>query len=126
MLISERHNQIICQLRANPNITVNELAEKLCFSEPTIRRDFTELHRRGIITKRYGGAVLNEGAADREIPFVLKKRIYAVASLCGAFVYWLLAGSPSGEELAVFGGVAVTFLLRVLATIFKWNLPKAI
>ena len=73
MLISERHNQIICQLRANPNITVKELAEKLCFSEPTIRRDFTELHRRGIITKRYGGAVLNEGAADREIPFVLRE-----------------------------------------------------
>ena len=73
MLINERHNQIISQLRANPDITVKELAEKLCFSEPTIRRDFTELHRRGIITKRYGGAVLNEGAADREIPFVLRE-----------------------------------------------------
>ena len=74
MLINERQNQIIYALRANPNITVKELSQKLCFSEPTIRRDFTELHRRGIITKRYGGAILNEGAADREIPFILREQ----------------------------------------------------
>jgi DeoR/GlpR family transcriptional regulator of sugar metabolism len=54
-------------------VTVKELAQKLNFSEPTIRRDLTELHRRGIITKRYGGAILNEGAADREIPFVIRE-----------------------------------------------------
>ena len=73
MLINERHNQIICELQKNPHITVKELAAKLCFSEPTIRRDFTELHNRGVITKCYGGAILNEGAADREIPFVLRE-----------------------------------------------------
>lgn len=73
MLINERHNQIIYELQTNPHVTVKELAKKLCFSEPTIRRDFTELHRRGIITKCYGGAILNEGAADREIPFILRE-----------------------------------------------------
>ena len=74
MLISERQNQIIYALQANPNITVKELSQMLRFSEPTIRRDFTELHRRGIITKHYGGAILNEGAADREIPFILREK----------------------------------------------------
>lgn len=78
----------------------------------------------GMITA-IGGGILRD-LLIREIPFVLKKRIYAVASLCGAFVYWLLGAGPAGEELAVFGGVAVTFLLRILATIFKWNLPKAL
>ena len=73
MLISERHTQIICELQKNPRITVKELAAKLCFSEPTIRRDLTQLHNRGILTKCYGGAILNEGAADREIPFVLRE-----------------------------------------------------
>ena len=73
MLISERHNQIIYELQSNPHVAVKELAQKLNFSEPTIRRDLTELHRRGIITKRYGGAILNEGAADREIPFVIRE-----------------------------------------------------
>lgn len=73
MLINERQNRIIIELEKDPNITVRELAEKLCFSEPTIRRDFSELHRKGIITKHYGGATLNRGAADREIPFVLRE-----------------------------------------------------
>ena len=73
MLISERHNQIIFALQQNPGISVRELSEKLHFSEPTIRRDYTELERRGILTKCYGGAILNRnaGAADREIPFIL-------------------------------------------------------
>lgn len=73
MLVNERHNQIIQELRNDPHITVKELAGKLNFSEPTIRRDLTELHRRGIITKYYGGAILNEGTTDREIPFVIRE-----------------------------------------------------
>ena len=73
MLINERHNQIISELRVNPHVTVKELASKLNFSEPTIRRDLTELQHRGIITKHYGGAILNEGAANREIPFVIRE-----------------------------------------------------
>jgi DeoR family fructose operon transcriptional repressor len=73
MLISERQNQIIRLLQQNPRITVRELAEALSFSEPTIRRDFTELHKKGVITKCYGGAILNQGKADREIPFVLRE-----------------------------------------------------
>ena len=75
MLISERHTQILTELQNNPNITVAQMAKKLHFSEPTIRRDYTELHRRGMITKHYGGATLNcnAGSPDQEIPFVLRE-----------------------------------------------------
>ena len=73
MLISQRHDQIISLIKEEPQITVREMAARLHFSEPTIRRDLTELHSKGIVTKRYGGAILNEGAADREIPFVLRE-----------------------------------------------------
>lgn len=75
MLINERHNLIVLELQKNPDITVKEMAEKLHFSEPTIRRDYTELQRRGILTKYYGGVRLNRsgGAADREIPFILRE-----------------------------------------------------
>ena len=73
MLIEERHRRILEALQENPQITVKELAEKLCFSEPTIRRDFTELHKKGLITKFYGGAILNKRAADGEIPFAMRE-----------------------------------------------------
>ncbi|MBQ8213370.1 MAG: DeoR/GlpR transcriptional regulator [Clostridia bacterium] len=73
MLISERHRRIVEELKNDPQISVRELAKKLYVSEPTVRRDFTELHEKGIITKIYGGAILNTAAAYREIPFFLRE-----------------------------------------------------
>lgn len=74
MLIEERHHRILEELKKQPDITVRKLSRILCVSEPTVRRDFTELHQKGLITKVYGGAILNRGAADREIPFLLRER----------------------------------------------------
>ena len=73
MLIGERHGRILEELKKNPNVTVAELSQILFVSEPTVRRDLTELHKKGMITKIYGGAILNQGAADREIPFLLRE-----------------------------------------------------
>ncbi len=73
MLIEERHRRIIEELSNDPDITVKRLSELLCFSEPTIRRDLTELHKKGIITKVYGGAILNKVSADGEIPFLVRE-----------------------------------------------------
>ncbi|MBQ9070038.1 MAG: DeoR/GlpR transcriptional regulator [Clostridia bacterium] len=73
MLIEERQNAILELLHKNPDITVKEISKLLFVSEPTVRRDFTELHKRKLITKVYGGAILNQGTADREIPFLLRE-----------------------------------------------------
>ena len=73
MMVSERHIRIVEELKENPEISVSELSQKLFVSEPTIRRDLTELHNKGIITKVYGGAILNTEAAYREIPFFLRE-----------------------------------------------------
>ncbi|MBO5884001.1 MAG: DeoR/GlpR transcriptional regulator [Clostridia bacterium] len=73
MMIGERHEKILEALRREPNITVAKLSTLLNVSEPTIRRDLTELHNKGIITKIYGGAIINEGYADREIPFFFRE-----------------------------------------------------
>ncbi len=81
MMISERHRRILEELRRQPDITVRELSILLSVSEPTVRRDFTELHRKGIITKIYGGAILNQGAADREIPFFLRENEQSISKV---------------------------------------------
>ena len=77
------------------------------------------------MTTAIGGGVLRD-LLLREIPFVLNKRIYAIAAICGALVYYLGWIAHLPEALCLFAGVAVTFVLRLLATIFKWNLPKAL
>ena len=72
-----------------------------------------------------GGGVLRDLMIG-EIPFVLRKRIYAVASLAGGFVYYLLSVKVRMDTMsAAFIGIAIVFGLRMFATIFKWNLPKA-
>ena len=67
----------------------------------------------------------------RDIPFVLRKRIYAVAVLIGSGVYYLIAtvifpGQPSTDVVATLSCVLVVFTIRMCATAFKWNMPKAI
>lgn len=74
MMISQRHRRILEELERKPDITVRQLATILCVSEPTIRRDFTELSDKGFLTKVYGGAILHRGAADREIPFFFRQQ----------------------------------------------------
>lgn len=78
----------------------------------------------GMITA-VGGGIMRD-VLLREIPFVLKKRIYAAAALLGALVYYQLMLFEVPDGWAAGAGVAVVFILRMLATIFRWNLPKAI
>ncbi len=72
-----------------------------------------------------GGGLLRD-ILLREVPFILKKRIYAVAVIIGALAYYLLAILSVPVTLATIVGVGATFTLRILATVFHWNFPKAI
>lgn len=76
----------------------------------------------GVITG-IGGGVLRD-VMLREIPFVLKKRIYALASIAGGVVYYNMYLDGVSRTLSIIVAVAVTFVIRLLATIFKLNLPK--
>ncbi len=67
----------------------------------------------------------------RDIPFILRKRVYALAALIGASLYYLLAavifrGNEVMQMISEIFCIAVVVVIRVLATKLKWNLPKAI
>ncbi len=74
MMMKERHRRIIEEIRECPDISVKELARKLYVSEPTVRRDLTVLHDKGIVTKMYGGAMLNTEIGFAEIPFSMREK----------------------------------------------------
>ena len=82
----------------------------------------------GLLTGICGGMLRD--VLTNNTPFVLVKRIYAVAALSGAAVYYVLFMYGSvihiNETFAIIIGVAVTFILRILAMTFKWNMPVAI
>ncbi len=75
----------------------------------------------GLVTAIGGGLIRD--LMLREIPFVLNRRIYAIAALEGAAAYYLLWLAGVQEGLAAGAGIALTFVLRLLATKYKWNLP---
>lgn len=79
----------------------------------------------GMITSVGGGMIRD--LCLGEIPFVLKKRIYAVASLVGASLYYILYKFTSLPEfIPLIVGVLAVVIIRVVATVFKLNMPKAI
>jgi len=77
------------------------------------------------MTTAVGGGMIRDVLLQR-IPFVLNKRVYAVAAIAGAFTYWVIEYVFLNPVLAYGVGWLVTVTLRMLATIYKWNLPRAI
>ncbi|MBR2380914.1 MAG: trimeric intracellular cation channel family protein [Clostridia bacterium] len=77
------------------------------------------------VTTCIGGGILRDIIVGG-VPFVLRKRIYALACLAGSSVYYLLWYLQVPDDAAMLIGALVTFTVRVLATIFRWNMPKAI
>ncbi len=72
MLAIERRNRIMEMLQAEKKVVVSELSKIFGVSEETIRRDLEKLENEGLVTKSYGGAVLNE-STNIDLPFNIRK-----------------------------------------------------
>lgn len=78
------------------------------------------------MTTGCGGGILRDVIVG-DIPFVLRKRVYAVASIGGGVLYYLLfVVFEQGQIISMVAGILVIFLLRIFASVFKWDLPRAI
>ena len=57
------------------------------------------------------------------MPAVLRKHVYACASLVGAICYLgFLCAMPRGY--AMFTGAMIVVVIRLLASHYKWNIPR--
>lgn len=77
----------------------------------------------GVITG-VGGGVLRDIMAG-ETPAVLRRHVYACASLAGAVSYVLLQRVLESEWDLILSASLVV-VIRVLARHYKWNLPRAL
>lgn len=71
-----RQEQIVALLKDNSYMTVEQLAQQLFFSKPTVRRDLTELERKGIILRSRGGASLRDPLSSA-VAFDLRNTLQA-------------------------------------------------
>jgi uncharacterized membrane protein YeiH len=76
----------------------------------------------GVLTG-IGGGIFRDILTDTT-PFVFKKHIYAIASIIGACLYYLLR--ISFDNLALISAVSMILVvvIRMLATKYHWSLPK--
>lgn len=70
-----------------------------------------------------GGGMLRD-VMTNTMPKVLRKRVYAVASLIGGGLYYVMHVLDINQLLSVGCGMLLIFALRLFATIYKWNLPS--
>ena len=73
------------------------------------------------MTTGVGGGMLRD-VLSRATPAVLRKHIYAIASLVGAICFYYL--KFISETGAIFISVILVIILRVLASHYQWTLPR--
>lgn len=68
-----------------------------------------------------GGGMLRD-ICSAEIPFIFRKHIYLIPTLCGS-VFYTLTYKHIDHLASLLIAIGIIIAFRVLAIIFKWNLP---
>lgn len=78
----------------------------------------------GVVTGVFGG-ILRDVICN-QIPNVFNRsaELYATCSFVGSWLFLLLVKAGTGLSVASLAGIAITFLLRMLAMQFKIKLPN--
>ena len=71
-----------------------------------------------------GGGILRDILVDKT-PYVLKKHIYALASVLGSLTYYFIRIYIS-KTLAIAVSILIIVIIRVLSAKYRLNLPKII
>lgn len=74
----------------------------------------------GVITA-VGGGLLRDTLLCR-VPFILHRRVYVVAALAGCIVYY--TAYRWHELAAMITGILTVTAIRMLASIFRWDMPR--
>ena len=76
----------------------------------------------GMITA-IGGGIIRDILAQR-LPSVLKEEVYALPSIIGGALYYILIQQTT-PILSTYAAFLVVLTIRLLAVYHNWNLPKA-
>ena len=70
-----------------------------------------------------GGGMFRDVLTDTT-PYIFKKHVYALASIAGAALYYVLRILVEGTLVASIVAMAAVVVLRLLAAKYRWSLPK--
>ncbi len=84
--------------------------------------DFLPMLFGGVITA-IGGGILRD-VFVRDIPIVFVKEVYAVASIIGIVIFYVILSNGVDMQVASVIGIVAATGIRLLAMKYNWNLPK--
>ena len=93
MTIQQRLEEIRLIVKRDTRIVVSELSRQFEVTEETIRRDLDKLEAEGLITRTYGGAILNQSITLENVDFNRRAQTNAaakreIASLASSVIPW--------------------------------------
>ncbi len=77
----------------------------------------------GGLTTAIGGGILRD-VFVREMPIVFVKEVYAVASIIGIVIFYVILSYGGDMQVASIIGIIAATGIRLLAMKYSWNLPK--
>lgn len=70
-----------------------------------------------------GGGIFRDILIDTT-PYVFKKHVYALTAIIGSTLYFILRKYTANISVASLSSMVTVILLRLLATKYRWSLPK--
>ena len=107
-----RHKQILDMLDENGSVSVRALTKALFVSEATIRRDLTELEKKGAIKRTFGGAtpVID---TNRQVPLFIRESMDSAAKteICRQAATLI----KDGDTIFIDGSSTAQYLVKYLS-----------
>ena len=75
------------------------------------------------MTTGVGGGILRD-TMTRTIPYVFIKHVYAMASLVGSLLFYILIRVGVNNAASLLISIGFIVVVRVLAAKYKWSLPR--
>lgn len=75
----------------------------------------------GTITASFGGVIRD--VLLNNVPLLFRKEIYALASIIGGLIYYLLKQTPVNDDAAKIICILLILIIRLLAVKYKLSLP---
>jgi len=76
----------------------------------------------GMVTGTAGG--IFRDVLCNDIPLIFQGELYATVSMIAGVVYFVGLSNGLPADLMVIASIALGFALRVMALVFKWEMPK--
>lgn len=119
MLVNERNEQILAQLRTRKAVSVSALAAQFGVAPETVRRDLAALEKEGKLLRVHGGAVAVDEKERYAILPVLDERIRIRTAEKRALSETAASLITEGDVLALDSGSTALLFAEVLASRFR-------